>query len=387
VYSLPDGVLQLAMLLVGASVAKDTYLTSEVTLRAFKCADLCSIGRGVFVGGSSDFLFELGTTWHRFTLADGSYIGTNCLLDVGCSLEAGAGIGAYSYLAPNTEVPVGTLFVGNPAHHMTSLAQEGDTAARRFLQLRSWPGWFCHNMFCKTVFKFFMIQPMLSVPIFYFWGMELFREHANTDGGKPSEVLAQVLLGAAAFFAGLFLLILFAQATLLLRCKARRSGVEELRFGFLLFSGYCWMFEQYTTQVFLARWLYALRGTFWMRMILRALGATIGQNVFLDEGRFYEPWFSTVEDNVTMHTGCKPCPHSLEMNGDVLIRRVRICRGCTMLDATTVHGGGVLPENALLGSWSRPFTGQQLEPGREYNGSPCCAVRTETARPMEELGV
>jgi len=371
VKTLPDGLQLLALRAVGASVAKDTFLCDEALLRCFKCADLCSIGSGVFVGGSGDILFEAGTTWHRISLAEGSYIGTFCLLDVGCSLQKGAGIGAYSYLPPNTEVPAETLFVGNPAHRMASLSEQG---VQRFPQLRRWSGWFCHYMLYKTIFKFFMIQPTFSVPIFYFWAMELFHEHVSPEVGKPVEVLAQVLLGAVAFFAGLLLMLLFSRATLGLRWKARRPEVEELRFGFLSFSGYCWLFEQYATQAFFIRWMYALRGTLWMRLILRALGARVGHNTFIDEGKFYEPWLVTAEDDVTMQTGCKPCPHSLEMNGDVLLRRVRLCQGSTLLDGSTVHGGGVLPQGALLGTWSRPFSGQRLEPGREYHSSPCTVV-------------
>ena len=126
-----------------------------------------------------------------------------------------------------------------------------------------------------------------------------------------------------------------------------------MRFSLFSVQAYCWGLEEQRLKTFSKRWLYALHGTVWLKLILRALGAKIGQGAYIEDMNMYEPWLIEVSDGATLNPMAKLCPHSVDNTGSLVLRRVRVGRGATMLDQAMIHGGTSVPPDVVLGTRSR----------------------------------
>ncbi|MBT6488828.1 MAG: hypothetical protein HOK97_03635, partial [Deltaproteobacteria bacterium] len=116
--------------------------------------------------------------------------------------------------------------------------------------------------------------------------------------------------------------------------------------------------------------LYA--GTPLQLWLARRLGATIGKDVYLANGvGIREFTFTHIHDNVMLNRGSALIAHSELPNGRIIMKDINLYPGSSMGFISYIVGGTNLPEGVLLGSLSRPFDSQELDPGGEYDNTPC----------------
>jgi len=98
----------------------------------------------------------------------------------------------------------------------------------------------------------------------------------------------------------------------------------------------------------------------------------IGKTVFFDGAHQDASYYVTIKDDVMLN--CKGAalqsPHSLEIDQTVSMKHVTVGKGAGVMFNSNMNGSSNLPARAVLGSRSRPFQGQLLEEGEEYNSSP-----------------
>jgi hypothetical protein len=117
-----------------------------------------------------------------------------------------------------------------------------------------------------------------------------------------------------------------------------------------------------------------LAGTPLRGLLLRILGARVGPRVYLDQGvAMSELPFLDIAEGAVINEGAALIAHSEQPDGRVSFKTLRIGPHSSVLWSGYLVGGTSLPEKAVLGSLSRPFDGQQLSPGMEYNNTPCQA--------------
>ena len=117
-----------------------------------------------------------------------------------------------------------------------------------------------------------------------------------------------------------------------------------------------------------------LAGTPMRTLLLRLLGARVGRGVYLDQGvAMSELPFLDIADGAVVNEGAALIGHSEQPDGRVSFKTLHIGPGSSVLWSGYLVGGTTLPEKAVLGSLSRPFDGQTLQAGREYNNTPCQA--------------
>jgi hypothetical protein len=113
-------------------------------------------------------------------------------------------------------------------------------------------------------------------------------------------------------------------------------------------------------------------GTPFQLWIARRLGATIGQNVYLANGvGIREFTFTHIRDGVMLNRGAALIAHSELPSGRIIMKDIELEKGSSMGFISYIVGGTRLPEGALLGSLSRPFDSQELDPHGEYDNTPC----------------
>lgn len=114
-----------------------------------------------------------------------------------------------------------------------------------------------------------------------------------------------------------------------------------------------------------------LAGSAVHRAILKRLGIRIGSNVYIDNGVAFSEPLVTLENGVMLNRGAALISHSRQPDGTDGMKPLKVGAGSTMGLWSYVVGGTELPEGVILGSLSRPFDGQLLQPHREYDNTPC----------------
>ena len=115
-----------------------------------------------------------------------------------------------------------------------------------------------------------------------------------------------------------------------------------------------------------------LAGTPFQIWLLRIFGAKIGKRVYIDHdvGISEFPYIN-IGDNVTINEGAALIAHSEQPDGRLSFKELHLDDGSNLLWSGYLVGGTQLPSAAILGSLSRPFDGQILQAGNEYNNTPC----------------
>ncbi len=115
-----------------------------------------------------------------------------------------------------------------------------------------------------------------------------------------------------------------------------------------------------------------LAGTPFRPALLRILGARVGSGVYLDhEIGLSEFPFLNLDDGAMVNEGAALIGHSELPNGRIALKGLHLAEGSSVLWSGYLVGGTELPQGAVLGSLSRPFDGQTLQPNGEYDNTPC----------------
>ena len=115
-----------------------------------------------------------------------------------------------------------------------------------------------------------------------------------------------------------------------------------------------------------------LSGTQLKTIIARALGAQMGQGVYLDHGiGLSDLPYLRLEDGVSVNEGAALIAHSELPNGNISFKPLHLGAKSSVLWSGYLVGGTTLPTGTILGSLSRPFDSQTLDENTEYNNTPC----------------
>jgi len=116
-------------------------------------------------------------------------------------------------------------------------------------------------------------------------------------------------------------------------------------------------------------------GTIFEPWILRANGATIGNNCYL-AGLVVEYDLLTVGDNVAIGEGCDTTNHTVE-NMVIKLSPTRIANGASLLPASFAMPGSVVGEDSVLLEHTQVLKGETVPAGEQWAGMPAarCAPR------------
>ncbi len=81
--------------------------------------------------------------------------------------------------------------------------------------------------------------------------------------------------------------------------------------------------------------------------------------------------YCVLGDNVCVNNHAVLSPHTISLGHTLDIRNLELGDKTTLFPCSGIFGGTKLPNGAMLGSQCRPFRTQVLEPGHEYNDTPC----------------
>ena len=98
----------------------------------------------------------------------------------------------------------------------------------------------------------------------------------------------------------------------------------------------------------------------------------MGKGVYLANGvGIREFTFTHIADGVMLNRGAALIAHSELPNGRIVMKDIELKEESAVAYNSYVVGGTTVPPRTLIGSLSRPFEGQELDPDREYNNTPC----------------
>lgn len=273
-------------------------------------------------------------------------------------MEAGASVAASSLVPCGELCLAANTYAGNPAVAIG----KNSLGARR--EKRSWPQWFLHGILLPTLQRVISLQPLVLLPTFSFWMKQSSYSFCSDLGFFWWRFC---LTSAAGYVLALLLCItIYWAGVTCLRLTSKDWPETTLTENTL--GSHLW--KMVMEALFLSRlWTSLLLQTPWFSTFLRLLGARVGARVcFDDDLGFHEPWLLEIGEDSQFGVA-RLSPHSLELDGSIILQRLVIGRNVTLLEEASVFGGTQVPDRCLLGSFCRPLKGQQLE-AREYNSTP-----------------
>ena len=297
-----------------------------------------------------------------------AYVGAYSTVSAPIRLPPLSLLASTSTLATGTQVESSQVWVGSPAKCVPiSLGEVSDDS-------HSLDGWsLLKNRVIDLSNHYFVVLLMSSVALIGY--------HLFADILWPREGSVDLLLRTLASFG--FILFSYGATTFgmlpLLRLdtellrwlcikdeEIRTKGFERSTWKFNVWH----LLSNHLLPYGLITDLYA--GTPLQLWLARRLGATIGENVYLANGvGIREFTFTHIHDGVMLNRGSAMIAHSELPNGRIIMKDINLYPGSSMGFISYIVGGTDLPEGALLGSLSRPFDSQELDPGGEYDNTPC----------------
>mmetsp|Transcript_1240 Transcript_1240/g.1754 ORF Transcript_1240/g.1754 Transcript_1240/m.1754 type:complete len:547 (-) Transcript_1240:190-1830(-) len=115
--------------------------------------------------------------------------------------------------------------------------------------------------------------------------------------------------------------------------------------------------------------LLSLGGTFLETGFYRALGATIGTNVFLDSVYFFEPDLVVIGDHTSIGLNTTLSPHQVTRT-TMELANLHVGTRCTTGVNAVLHGRDLLKDDATLSGKSMALIGSRLSEGGTWSGYP-----------------
>ncbi|KAL4545101.1 hypothetical protein Ndes2526B_g02216 [Nannochloris sp. 'desiccata'] len=218
---------------------------------------------------------------------------------------------------------------------------------------------------------FTLIVPCLLLPCFLFAALVAPAFIIDVAGTTSSKTLAYCLVPVAA------VVFCLSSAILLLACKRILLGRTQIgRHG--LYGKWALIRSAALSSMFDlagAVFLNALMGTPWAGWYLRALGASIGKDVYLDGLPLAETDLLILGDGVIVNRGAKINVHNVE-NGTVECLGVEIAPEVTLGPRAHVMPNAVLEERSALGALSVAMKGESVDEGAYAEGYPLTHLGT-----------
>ncbi len=135
-----------------------------------------------------------------------------------------------------------------------------------------------------------------------------------------------------------------------------------------------------------------LFGKFWRSsalyvLFLRAMGAKIGRNVIVNSNTVYDHDMLEIGDNTVIGGDAAIIGHVGE-KGNLVREKIRIGKGCTVGQYTTVFPGATLGDNCHVGAMSLVPKGAKLDANAVYGGVPVRKIKDlqpgQRSRVMQE---
>ncbi len=115
-----------------------------------------------------------------------------------------------------------------------------------------------------------------------------------------------------------------------------------------------------------------LAGTPFQRCLYRILGMKVGKDTYVDNSvGLSELQYIELGERVMVNRGAAMIGHSVLPDSSVQVSTLKIDNGACLGISSYIIGGTSMPDGSVLGALSRPFEGQILQPGYEYNNTPC----------------
>lgn len=138
----------------------------------------------------------------------------------------------------------------------------------------------------------------------------------------------------------------------------------------------------WANSLFLQHW----KGTPFLNLYLRLMGAKIGRRVSINTIHIYDWDLITIEDDAILGGDCVVQGHLLE-GGKMRMKATRIGKGALIGTGARVMPGCVIGERAVLAAGSIMKKSSVVEPNTIYGGTPARLIRARGASDVDDSGV
>lgn len=134
--------------------------------------------------------------------------------------------------------------------------------------------------------------------------------------------------------------------------------------------------------LFLQHW----KGTPFLNLYLRLMGAKIGRRVSINTIHVYDWNLVTIEDDAILGGDCVVQGHIVE-GGKMRMKPVRIGKGALVGTGAKVMPGCVVGERGVLAAGAIMKKGSMVETNTIYGGTPARLIRARGAAEIDDTGV
>ncbi|MEC5216694.1 non-ribosomal peptide synthetase-like protein [Actimicrobium sp. GrIS 1.19] len=348
---------------LGATIGDDVLIGS-MTLRA---AHLLTIGSGTSIGNATNF--ENARVQHGELIIGAITLGENCCVGSYSILEGNTRIGDYGHLdaqsalSDGMEIPPDRVWSGSPARDTGAFDRASNPPRPAVTSLR---------LTLEAVY--FVIGALLITTLFF---MPVFPSFLLIDWLDDTERFPWMQSGNVAFQLAKYFMMAFPAAAVMIVCTALLSA--GIRWGLLpkLKPGtwpvhsnvYCrkWLVNQIQeSSLHVLHGVYAtVFAPFWYRL----LGAKVGRDAEISTALGVVPDMLTLGDETFIADAVLLGDEQID-GGWMTMQPTVISRRSFVGNCAYIADGTVLPENVLIGVYSRAPENHLMRDGDTWLGSP-----------------
>ena len=347
--------------LLGAKVGRGTEISTAMGV----VPDTLTLGEDSFVADAvmlGDEEVDRGWMTLRSTrIGNRSFIGNGAYVPDGTVVPDDVLIGVQSRAPANAQMASGQTWLGSPP--MALPAREQIAGYPDHLTFRPSLG---RRLMRGLVEALRTVTPLaVVIAVGYLTVMKVMPLAARED---YAGVFGALMLAGVLYGIGSFLFIVLLKWLLIGRYRPRAAP---------MWTGFVWKSEAITNlyeSIAVPNFFNFLRGTPWLPLALRCLGARIGRNVFMDTTDITEFDCVSIGDGAVLHAWSGPQTHLFE-DRVMKVGRVEIGRGVNVGPRSTILYDARVGDAARLGPLTLVVKGESLPAGTAWAGSPALPWR------------
>eukprot|EP00746_Dinoflagellata_sp_MGD_P003341 gnl/MRDRNA2_/MRDRNA2_106500_c0_seq1.p1 gnl/MRDRNA2_/MRDRNA2_106500_c0~~gnl/MRDRNA2_/MRDRNA2_106500_c0_seq1.p1 ORF type:complete len:786 (-),score=101.26 gnl/MRDRNA2_/MRDRNA2_106500_c0_seq1:290-2560(-) len=317
--------------------------------------DLTDIGRNGFVGGmamlGTSVVHNGNVVFNKVKCGDNFMIGQQGYVPPGCTVQDGSVLGAGACPHALKELSRGSVWFGNPAISLNVPTYHAAPPSKALLSVH-----FCFMILKTVLMKLFDTQ----VPAFEsYWALQLLLSDIH--------VALYPLCLAAIWFIPVLTVSVFVLCWKWITCGTFRPGEHDM------YSIWCCKRDLIVS---LRVWpegqlISLLKGTPWICYWYRALGARVGQHVYMETLTMEETDVNEVQDGAVLMDGSGLDSHTVE--GAIWkTDHIKVGRGAVVECNAMVLKGATLSDGAHIGASSTVMANEVVLRGH-FIGAPLVA--------------
>ena len=337
---------------------------SGIVPSLYTCYDLLSLSTPLFGGGSAVYTFEKADDrlhGRRVMIGDEVYLGTQTVVLPGTTIAERSAVAGYSVMQGDLQSD--ELCVGNrQVHKRTTPPPIGEAMlTKRFNDFKKIGATAAFVSYIALVLVILLIGLLYTLDF-------LALPSSNIVRASSLSAFLSLLVGVIMPLYG-FAVIVATKVLVVghLVQDEDEHGGQKMNAAWMILNDFGFRLN------------FALVHGTWLEVALvRLLGAHIGQDVYMDGVKFYEPDLLSIGNNVSLNKGASVCPHQFKIS-KVQFGALHIGDRCTVGSNTSLHGCDIVDDDTEIEAFSMPLIGTHLKGGK-WRGYPARKIEKDPSR-------